>query len=87
MNEENQQDNILLSVSFNQSPNDIEFLSSYEKTTTNAYQKVLQSQSELSVQLQLLSKFSNQINNINYSANSVECLYNQKQAPEWYLIA
>jgi len=82
MNEEHQQENILLSVSFNQSPDNIEFLSSYQKTTLNTYQKVLLSQSELSEQLQLLSKCSNQINNINYSANSVECLYNQKQASE-----
>lgn len=76
MNEKHQQDNILLSVSFNQQPESIDFLSLYKKSNMNTYQRVLNSQTDLSAQLQLLSKFSDQINHINYSVNSVECIYN-----------
>jgi len=80
MNEEDQQSNILLSVSFNQEPNNIDFLSLYEKKSLTSYQKILNCQADLSTQLQLLSQFSEQINTINYSANSVECIYNNTQA-------
>ncbi|MBU2871606.1 ABC transporter ATP-binding protein [Colwellia sp. E2M01] len=82
MNEEEQQNSILLSISFNKEPKNNEFLGLYEKTELNTYQKTLSSQAELSAQLQLLAKFSEQINNINYSANSVECIYNQTQAAQ-----
>ena len=80
MNEEDQQSNILLSVSFNQEPDNIDFLSLYEKNSLTSYQKILNCQADLSIQLQLLSQFSEQINTINYSANSVECIYNNTQA-------
>lgn len=79
INEQNKQDNILLSVSFNQQPHDVNFLNRYEKRTMHTYQVVLDSQAELSGQLQFLSKFANQIININYSANSVECIYHRTQ--------
>lgn len=80
MNQQNQKDNILLTVSFIQKPNNCEFLNFYQQRTNNTFQITLKSQDELSVQLQLLSQCSNQISNINYSANSVECIYNQTQA-------
>lgn len=82
MTKEHQQDNILLSVSFNQQPDNIDFLNLYEKTTINTYQKTLNSQADLSTQLQFLSQFSEKIKTINYSANSVEYIYNHTQASE-----
>ena len=82
MNEEDQQGNILLSVSFSQSPDNIDFLNLYKKTSLYTYQKTLNSQADLSAQLQLLSQFSENISNISYSTNSVECIYNHTQAPE-----
>lgn len=77
MNAKHQQNNILLSVSWHQDycTKDISFLSSYEKTANNAYQIVLRSSAELSAQLQVLAKYSNQINKLNYSSNSVESIY------------
>ena len=80
MNQQNQKDNILLTVSFIQKPTNCEFLNFYQQRTNNTFQITLKSQDELSVQLQLLSQCSNQISNINYSANSVECIYNHTQA-------
>lgn len=82
MNEKHQQDNILLSVSFNQEPSteSDSVLSLYEKTSTNSYQIILNSPDELSAQLLILSKFANLINKINYSSNSVESIYNHTKA-------
>lgn len=82
MNEKHQQNNILLSVSFNQEPSHIDFLSLYKKKTTNTYQVELNSPEELSAQLQLLSELGSEINRINYSSNSVESIYNHTQAPQ-----
>lgn len=80
MNEKHQQDNILLSVSFNQVPDNVDFLNLYKQSATNTYQIVLTTTTELSTQLQLLSQCASQISKINYSANSVECIYNHTQA-------
>jgi ABC-2 type transport system ATP-binding protein len=80
MNEKNKQDNILLSVSFNQAPTNNYFFKVYKKSTADTYQTILSSQAELAEQLQFLSQFANQIININYSANSVESIYHHTQA-------
>ena len=82
MNEAHQQKNMFLTVSFNQQPSHHDFFNLYTKIDMNTFQKKLNSQTELSTQLQLLAQFSDQINNISYSANSVTSLYNHPQAPK-----
>lgn len=81
MNAQHQQNNILLSVSLHQDycANNDNYLSAYEKVTNNSYQIVLHSSAELSVQLQVLSQYSDQISKLNYSSNSVASIYKNTQ--------
>ncbi len=80
MNEKHQQENILLTVRFNQSPDNLDFLTTYEQSASNTYQILLKSPEALAAQLQQLTQVAHQIININYSANSVERIYNHTQA-------
>ena len=79
MHEQDGQNNILLAVHFSTPPMNVELIKLYEQVAENKYQIRLNSQLELSAQLQFLASVETPIVKMHYSSNSVDQLYHLTQ--------
>ena len=75
LHEQGGQNNALLTVHFATPPVNAELLKLYKQITENEYQIQLNTQKEVSVQLQFLASLETPILKMHYSSNSVDQLY------------